>query len=74
MHLKVLCTIYGPDIDERIFQEPLKFQFCLMIPQSIQFPNRDIRPLAERPGKGKGKNKAAGSLMGILQDDDDYEK
>ena len=28
MYLKVLCNLYGPDIDEKILQEPLKFQLC----------------------------------------------
>ena len=27
MYLKVLCTIDGPEIDERNFLEPFKFQF-----------------------------------------------
>ena len=50
MYIKVPCTLDGIDIDERILQEPFRFQFCLKLPQLMQFPNGDIRPLAESPG------------------------
>ena len=74
MYLKVLCNLDGPDIDERILQEPFKFQFCLKLPQLMQFLNGDIKPLSGRHRKGKRKKRAAGSLMGLLQDDGDNDK
>ena len=42
MYLKVLCSLYGPEIDKRILQDTFEFQFCLKLPQAMQFPNRDI--------------------------------
>ena len=74
MYLKVLCTLDGSDIYKRILQEPFEFQLCLKLPQTMQFPNRDIQTLSGSPGKGNRKNKASGSLMGILQDNDNDEK
>ena len=34
-YLKVLCNLDGPEIDERILQEPFEFQFCLKLSQSM---------------------------------------
>ena len=74
MYLKVIYNLDGPEIDERILQETFEFQFCLKLPQSMQFPNEDIRTLSESPGKRKCKKKASRSLMGLLQDDGDDDK
>ena len=74
IYLKVLCNLYGPEIDEKILQDPFEFQFYLKLPQSMIFPNGDIQPLAGSPGKVKRNKKSAKSLIGILQDNGDDEK
>ena len=74
MYLKLLCNIYGHDIYKRILQGPFEFQFYLKLLQLMQFTNGDIQPLSVSTGKGKRKNKASGTSMGLLQDDGDDEK
>ena len=70
MYLKVLCNLGGPDIDKRILQEPLEFQFFHNL---LQFSNGDIRPLYVYgiPRKVKRKKPSARSQTSLLQDDGD---
>ena len=76
MYLKVLWNLDKHDIDNRILQEPLKFQFFHNLPQSMQFSNGDIWPLYGYgiPRKVKRKKPSAWSLTGLLQDDGDNDK
>ena len=73
MYLKVLWNLDIPDIDKRILQEPLEFQFFHNLPQSMQFSNGDIWPLYGYgiPRKVKRKKPSALSFTGLLHDDGD---
>ena len=76
MYLKVLWNLDKHDIDKRILQEPLEFQFFHNLLQSMQFSNGDIRPLYGIPSKVKRKKPSAWSLTSLLQDygDNDMSK
>ena len=59
IYIKVICNLYGPDIDQKILQEPFEFQFCLKLSQSMQCRNRENRNLSGSHRKGKRNKKAA---------------